>query len=79
MILTGLRLGLGHALIGIVIGEMYAAKAGIGYIIAIAGATFQTDKLMVGIIIIASAGVILAELIRLAEKRFEGWRPNING
>ncbi|MFU2016146.1 ABC transporter permease subunit [Peribacillus butanolivorans] len=29
VILTGLRLGLGHALIGIVVGELYAATAGI--------------------------------------------------
>lgn len=75
-LLTGLRLGLGHALIGIVVGELYAAQAGIGYLIALSGATFQTDKLMVGIIIIATAGVILTNLLRLIERRFDRWRPN---
>lgn len=75
-LLTGLRLGLGHALIGIVVGELYAAQAGIGFMIAMAGATFQTDKLMVGIIIIASAGVILTNLLRLVERRFDRWRPS---
>ena len=35
MLLTGLRLGLGHALIGIVVGEMYGAHHGIGYLIAV--------------------------------------------
>lgn len=78
LILTGLRLGLGHALIGIVVGEMYAATAGIGFMITVAGATFQTDKVMVGIIMISIAGVILAELIKLIEKRFEAWRPDLN-
>ncbi|WP_082033958.1 ABC transporter permease [Cohnella kolymensis] len=77
LILTGLRLGLGHALIGIVVGELYAATAGIGFFITVAGATFQTDKVMVGIIIIAAGGVLLAECIRLIERRFESWRPNI--
>lgn len=75
-LLTGLRLGLGHALVGIVVGEMYGATRGLGFIIAVAGARFQTDRLMVGIILIASAGVILTEILRLIERRFERWRPN---
>ena len=79
MLLTGLRLGLGHALVGIVVGEMYGATKGLGYLIAMAGARFQTDKVMVGIILIASAGVAMTELLRRIERRFERWRPNHRG
>jgi len=79
MLLTGLRLGLGHALVGIVVGEMYGATQGLGYLIAMAGARFQTDKVMVGIILITSAGVALTELLRWIERRFERWRPNFRG
>ena len=79
MLLTGLRLGLGHALVGIVVGEMYGATKGLGYLIAMAGARFQTDKVMVGIILIASAGVAMTELLRRIERRFERWRPNFRG
>jgi NitT/TauT family transport system permease protein len=79
LLLTGLRLGLGHALVGIVVGEMYGATHGLGYLIATSGARFQTDKVMVGIILIASAGVAMTELLRLIERRYEGWRPNIGG
>ncbi|HEV7665058.1 MAG TPA: ABC transporter permease, partial [Chloroflexota bacterium] len=43
-ILTGLRLGLGHALTGVVVGELIAAQAGVGLMMATAGATFQTSK-----------------------------------
>ena len=75
MLLTGLRLGLGHALVGIVVGEMYGATQGLGYLIAVAGARFQTDRVMVGIILIASLGVALTELLRAIERRFERWRP----
>ncbi len=53
LLLSGLRLGLGHALIGIVVGEMYGASYGIGHLISVSGARFQTDAVMVGIIIIA--------------------------
>ena len=75
MLLTGLRLGLAHALVGIVVGEMYGATQGLGYLIAVAGARFQTDRVMVGIILIAGLGVALTELLRAIERRFERWRP----
>lgn len=76
LLLTGLRLGLAHALIGIVVGEMYGATAGLGFLISVSGARFETDQVMVGIIIIALAGVMLTSLLRVIERRFERWRPN---
>ncbi|HQT63848.1 MAG TPA: ABC transporter permease [Acidocella sp.] len=76
MLLAGLRLGLGHALIGIVVGEMYAATAGIGYMISVAGSTFRTSQVMVGVIMIAGLGVGLTEALRAIERRFERWRPD---
>ncbi|HEX9465080.1 MAG TPA: ABC transporter permease [Alphaproteobacteria bacterium] len=79
MLLTGLRLGLGHGLVGIVVGEMYAATSGIGYLIGVAGARFQTDRVMVGIILIAGAGMALTEMLKLIERRFERWRPGRRG
>ena len=79
LLLAGLRLGLGHALVGIVVGEMYGATQGLGYLIATAGARFQTDKVMVGIILITSAGVAMTELLRWIERRYERWRPNFRG
>jgi len=78
-LLTGLRLGLGHALIGIVVGEMYGASAGIGYMMQTAGATFQTDRVMVGIIIIAAAGMALTQVLKMIENRFEMWRVDHRG
>ncbi|MDE2473818.1 MAG: ABC transporter permease [Alphaproteobacteria bacterium] len=75
-LLTGLRLGLGHALIGIVVGEMYGSSAGIGFMMQTAGATFQTDKVMVGIMIIAAAGMGMTQLLKSLERRFDSWRPD---
>ena len=74
-ILSGMRVGLGRALVGIVVGELVAATAGIGYIMAVAGATFQTDKLFVGIFIITAFGVLLTNIIDRLEHRFDAWRP----
>ena len=75
-LLTGLRLGIGHALIAIVVGEMYGASAGVGYLMQLAGATFQTDRVMVGLIIIAGAGMALTQVLRMIEARFEMWRAD---
>ena len=62
-ILTGLRLAVGRALIGVMVGELYAATAGIGFMITVAGATFQTDKVFVGVLIFAITGMIMTDVI----------------
>jgi len=79
LLLSGLRLGLGHALIGIVVAEMYGATRGLGFLIWVSSARFQTDKVMVGIIIIALAGILMTGLLRVIERRFESWRPDARG
>jgi NitT/TauT family transport system permease protein len=76
-ILTGLRLGLGRAIVGVMVGELYAATAGIGFMITVAGATFQTDKVFVGVLIFALAGMIGMELLTRIEARFNKWRPKV--
>src|SRR5256886_12501566 len=76
-ILTGLRLAVGRALIGVMVGELYAATAGIGFMITVAGATFQTDKVFVGVLIFAITGMILTDVIDRYEHRFDKWRPKV--
>jgi len=76
-ILTGLRLAVGRALIGVMVGELYAATAGIGFMITVAGATFQTDKVFVGVLIFAITGMIMTDIIDRYETRFDKWRPKV--
>jgi len=76
-ILSGLRQGLGRAIVGVMVGELYAATAGIGFMITVAGATFQTDKVFVGVLIFALAGMIGTEVLARIEKRFDKWRPKV--
>ena len=76
-ILTGLRLAVGRALVGVLVGELYAATAGIGFMITVAGATFQTDKVFVGVLIFAISGMIRMELLTKLEQRFDKWRPQV--
>jgi ABC-type nitrate/sulfonate/bicarbonate transport system permease component len=76
-ILTGLRLAVGRALIGVMVGELYAATAGIGFMITVAGATFQTDKVFVGVLVFAITGMVATEMIDRVERRFDKWRPKV--
>lgn len=76
-ILAGLRLGVGRALIGVIVGELYSANAGLGYMIALASQTLQTDRLLFGVVLLTLMGVALVELLRTVEKRFQRWRPSV--
>jgi NitT/TauT family transport system permease protein len=73
--LAGLRIGVGRALVGVVVGEMVASTGGIGHMMAVAGSSFQTDKVFVGIIIIGIFGYMLTSLLNRLERRFDSWRP----
>ncbi|HLW61343.1 MAG TPA: ABC transporter permease [bacterium] len=78
-LIAGLRLGVGQALVGIVVGELTAATAGIGYEIAVAGETFQTDRVFVGIGMLATSAILMMWALRQLELRFESWKPLHHG
>lgn len=59
------------------VGELYAATAGIGFMITVAGATFQTDKVFVGVLIFAISGMALTDMLDRIERRFDKWRPKV--
>jgi len=65
------------ALIVVMVGELYAATAGIGFMITVAGATFQTDKVFVGVLVFAITGMVMTDLIDRYERRFDKWRPKV--
>ena len=78
-IITGLRLGVARALIGVITGELLAATDGLGFFIKRASDTLQTDKLLFGVLIFTFAGIILVEVVRRLEARFQRWRPARRG
>jgi NitT/TauT family transport system permease protein len=74
--LTGLRIGVGRALVGVVVGEMVAATGGIGHMISVAGSAFQVDRVFVGVVIIAAFGYAVTAILNAVERRFDAWRPS---
>src|SRR5215831_13275001 len=77
-IFTGLKYGAGRALLGVVVGELYASTAGVGHMIAAAGNTFQTDVVFLGVLIFMMTGLIVVALLDRCERQFERWRPDVH-
>jgi NitT/TauT family transport system permease protein len=74
-IFTGLKYAAGRALLGVVVGELYASTAGVGHMIAEAGNTFQTDVLIFGVLLFTATGLVTTATLDHIEKWFERWRP----
>jgi len=74
-IVTGLRLAIGRALIGVIVAEFYTSLSGLGDLITTNASNFQTARMFVPIVVIALLGVIFTALLELAERRLVQWRP----
>ena len=73
-VVAGARIAVGRALIGVLVGEFFAASEGIGYAIARFGDLFALDKMFACIIVIMVIAVALTEGIRWAERTAFPWR-----
>ena len=73
-IVTGLRLAIGRALIGVIIAEFYTSLSGLGDLITTNASNFQTARMFVPIVVIALLGVVFTALLELAERRLVPWR-----
>ena len=73
-IIAGARLAIGRGLVGIIVGEFYAASEGIGFAILQAGDTYRLPDMFVGIIILSLIAVVLTELMRKLELTVAPWR-----
>jgi ABC-type nitrate/sulfonate/bicarbonate transport system permease component len=74
-IIAGMRQAVGRGLVGVVVGELVASTAGVGHMMSLAGATFQTDKVFVGVLILTVFGYALTEILKRLEQHYEIWRP----
>lgn len=73
-IMVGLRLGATIGLINTVVAELYTAVQGLGGLLAIYGNTFRMAPYFVVVLVLATLGVAVTELLRLFERRLDRWR-----
>lgn len=74
--MTGLRLGIGRAIIGMVAAEFFTAITGLGALIVKYGDQYDTASMFVPILTLMVLGVLLTGLVRKAEAMFEPWRAH---
>jgi NitT/TauT family transport system permease protein len=72
-ILTGLKLGIGRGLIGVVVAELFGSRAGLGRLISQSADAFNMPELFAGVVILAVAGIVMTAGFSWFEERLVPW------
>ncbi len=72
--MTGLRLGIGRAIIGMVVAEFFTAITGLGALIVKYGNQYDTASMFVPIFVLMFLGVTLTAGVRYVEEWIAPWR-----
>ncbi len=73
-ILTGLRLAIGAALIGMLVGELVSSNQGLGYIVAMGASRFNMSKAFGAVLVLVIMSLTLVNSVRWLEDRVAPWR-----
>lgn len=74
IVMAGIRLAVGRVMIGVVVGEMFGANQGFGYLIAYYGSLLRTTDVMVALCTLVVAGIAITQAVRLLEAWCSRWR-----
>lgn len=74
LVLAGARIGLGRALLGVVLGEMFSSNAGLGFRISYYAAQLDTSNVFVSLVTLIAIGVTTDRLCKWFESRLQRWR-----
>lgn len=75
-LLSGLRVGINYALVGVLVVEFFAADRGLGYRMTLYLANFKTDYFFVPLLMIAAFALACAAAIAGLESRWGRWRAS---
>jgi NitT/TauT family transport system permease protein len=75
--MTGLRLGVGRAIIGMVVAEFFTAITGLGALIVKYGNQYDTAAMFVPILTLMLLGVTLTALMRRIESWIAPWKDTV--
>ncbi|KJK21865.1 sulfonate ABC transporter [Burkholderiaceae bacterium 16] len=71
---NGIRYGLTHAWLALVVVELLASSEGLGYMIVYGRQLFQLDMVIAAVIVVGAVGFALDKLLALAERAVLRWR-----
>jgi NitT/TauT family transport system permease protein len=78
-VMTGLRLAIGRAVVGMVVAEFFTAIGGLGGIIINAGNNYDMAVLFVPVIVLMLLGYGLTVLVGTLERKIAPWHSGITG
>lgn len=73
-IMTGLRIGLIHALVGAVLADFYAGASGFGYLIILYSNRFDVAGALGPVLVLAATGAAVAAMLKGAQRRLAPWQ-----
>ncbi len=73
LVMTGLRLSVGRAIIGAIVSEFFGSRAGIGYLITEASEAFRTADAFVGVVLLAIGGYLSFQSLKYLERKIAPW------
>lgn len=76
-VMAGLRLGMGRALVGMVVGEFFAGNGGIGYNVSYYASQLQTTNVLAAVVVVVIAGVLLHLAATRLEHLADAWRTDV--
>ena len=68
--INNMKVNIGLCLVGVIIGEFLAARAGLGYLIIYGSQTFKMDYVVTSIVILCTAAIVLYALLTWAESAY---------
>lgn len=69
MIVSNMKVNVGLCLVGVIIGEFLAARAGLGYLIIYGSQVFKLDLVLMSIVILCVLSALMYQGIAVVEKR----------
>ena len=75
-IISSLRVSIGFAMIGAVVGEYLGSAAGMGHMIAAAQSTFDAVSVFAGVAVLSAFVLLVDALVSAVERRLLTWRPS---
>ena len=78
-VMAGLRIGIGAALIGTMVAEIFLYNTGLGYVLVNETALFNPAAVVAGVLIIMAMGIIFAESAKFVDRRFLSWARGSSG
>ena len=75
-LMAGLRLAVGRAIVGLVVGEFFTAQTGLGGLLVRYASDFRTAEMFVPIAVLTTLGYVLTSLVVASQRWLAPWKES---